>query len=211
MNNNATLRRAAGISFRRACLNIEAVWQRATPADIEAGATWYGDAGRVVADIARLSGDTSETVAAVIAQLSPRTTWSRNIAGAYALCCSGSEMTRADGILRANYTRAAYALMTGRQNADPIATINGPKTRAFARNILGDRTAVTVDIWAARIALDPHWSRGEGYADLGKILDRSGVYTAVANAYRVTAARLGIDPTTLQAATWVVARNGRAA
>lgn len=210
MSNNEILQRAAGTSFRRACLNIEAVWQRATPADVERGAHWYGDAGRVVADIARLSGDTPETVAAVIAQLSPRTTWSRNVAGAYALCCSGKELTRAEGILRANYTRAARALLTGRQNGDPVATINGPKTRAFARNILGDRTAVTVDIWAARIALDPDWSRGDGYDDLGKILGRSGVYNAVANAYRVTAARLGVDPTTLQAATWIVIRNGRA-
>lgn len=211
MSNNSVLQKSAGTSFRRACLNIEAVWRCATPADIERGARWYGDAERIVGDIARLSGDRPETVAAVIAQLSPRTTWSRNVAGAYALCCSGRDMTRADGILRANYVRAARALLTGRQGGDPVATINGPKTRSFARNILGDRSAVTVDIWAARIALDPEWSRGDGYDDLGKILDRSGVYGALANAYRVTAARLGIDATTLQASTWIVIRNGRAA
>lgn len=208
MNANRILQKSAGTSLRRVCLNIESVWQRVTPADLEAGARWYFDAGRVIADIVALTGDSPETVAAVIAQLSPRTTWSRNVAGAYAVCLPG--MMRADGVMTANYARAVKALLTGRQNGDPLATIKGPKARSFALNILGDRTAVTVDIWAARIALDPDWSRGDGCEDLGKILGRSGVYEALAHAYRLTAGRLGIDPTTLQAATWIAARNGRA-
>jgi hypothetical protein len=37
------------------------------------------------------------------------------------------------------------------------------------------------------------------------------VYPAIEHAYRVAAERVGVDPTTMQATTWVVARNGRAA
>jgi hypothetical protein len=206
INNNATMRRVAGISFRRACLNIEAAWNACTPADIEAGARWYGTAAAIVSDVAALSGDTPETVAAVIAEYSPRTTWDRNVAGAYALCIAG---TRAPGLMGANHERAVRALNVGRAGGDPVASVNGPKTNSFARNILGDRTAVTVDVWAARIAMAPDYKRGAGI-DVERALGRAGGYDAVANAYRCVAARLGVDPTTLQAATWVRSRNGRA-
>lgn len=204
-SNNETLRRTAGISFRRACLNIEGVWKLCTPADVESGAHWYDKAGGVVADIVALTGDTRETVAAVIAHDSPRTTWQRNVAGAYALLATGE---KAPGIMAGNHSRAVSAMETGRAGGDPLATIKGPKTRNFAMNILGCRESVTVDAWAARIALKPDWTRGET-ADVERILSRAGAYDAVANAYRVVAARLGIDPTTLQASTWIRARNGR--
>lgn len=205
--NNEVLQRVAGISFRRACLNIEGVWDRCTPSDIESGANWYGAAGAIVQDIGALSGDAPETVASVVAQLSPRTAWDRNVAGAYALCVTGQ---RATGIMHGNYDRAAATMVVGRNGGDPVATINGPKTNAFARNILGDREAVTIDVHAARIALDPNYRRG-GAGDVERIVGRAGAYVALANAYRVVAARIGVDPTTLQAATWIRQRNGRAA
>lgn len=207
MSNNVVLQRVAGISFRRACLNVESVWRRCTPADIESGSRWYGGAEIIVQGIAAASGDTNETVAAVVAQLSPRTTWDRNVMGAWTLCLTGAQ---ASGIMTANYGRAVSTLDAGRAGQDPIATIKGPKTNSFARNILGDRTAVTVDAWACRIALDPDWRRGDS-GDVERMLGRAGTYDAVANAYRVVAARLGIDATTLQASTWIRARNGRAA
>lgn len=204
MTNNATMQRVAGISFRRACLNIESVWRQCTPGDIESGALFYPLAGEMIRDIGRLSGDSPETVASVVAQLSPRTTWARNVAGAYALCVAGE---RHPGIMAGNFDRAVATIEAGRSGLDPIATVKGPKTNSFARNLMGDREAVTIDVWAARIALDPDWRRG---AEPERILAKAGAYTAIANAYRVTAGRLGIEPTTLQAATWVRARNGRA-
>ena len=46
-------------------------------------------------------------------------------------------------------------------------------------------------------------------ADPEKALSRVGVYDAIEHSYRLAAARLGVDPVTVQATTWIVARNGR--
>jgi hypothetical protein len=43
-----------------------------------------------------------------------------------------------------------------------------------------------------------------------KVLTRAGVYQAVAQAYRTAAQRVGVTPSTMQATTWIVARNGKA-
>jgi hypothetical protein len=202
---DAVLRTRTGITLETAVRRILRTFDRATPADIEAGASWYGGAGALVEELARTASVTPAHAAAVVAQLSPRTTWSRNVAGATALLLRGPDSARALGCLGANVGRAVVAL----ESSDPLSTINGPKTGAFARNILGDRDSVTVDVWAARIALSPGWSRGQD--DHGADLSRQDVYDALAHAYRVAARRRGVDPTTCQATSWIVVRNGRAA
>jgi hypothetical protein len=174
---------------------ILATWHRATPADVEAGATWYADAGHHVDTLASLGGISREHAASVISHLSPRTPWSRNVAGAYALVTTGD----APGCLRANVARARAALASD----TPFETFGGPKTRRFARNVAGDRAAVTVDVWAVRVALGTR-------PDAEQCLSRVGVYDALEHAYRLAAQRVGVDPTTMQATTWIVARNGRA-
>ena len=97
--------------------------------------------------------------------------------------------------MSAGFERARKAL----ESDNPLGTFGGPKTRAFARNISGDREAVTVDVWACRVA----------GIDETK-LSRVGVYEAVAQAYRDAASVKGVDPATMQATTWVTARGGRA-
>jgi hypothetical protein len=174
--------------------NILATWEQATAAIREQGAQWYGEAREAAATMAAQSGKSIDVAAAVIAHLSPRTTWARNVAGATSLLLTGE----APGCIGANVERARKAI----DAADPIATINGPKTRAFAANILGDTDAVTVDVWALRVAL------ASKTVD-EKILARKGGYELVAGAYRAAAAEAGVSPATMQAATWVVARNGR--
>lgn len=176
--------------------NILTTWDRATAAQREAGATWYGEAREAALQLAGQAGSTLDTAAAVIAHMSPRTTWSRNVAGAVALMLTGD----APGCIGANVARAQAAI----DSPDPLSTINGPKTRAFAANILGDTDAVTVDVWALRIAC------GSPTVD-EKILSRKGGYATIADAYREAAALVGVSPATMQAATWIVARNGRTA
>jgi hypothetical protein len=172
-------------------------FRRATPADIAAGARWYADGEAFIERLAAQHGLTRETVGAVVSHLSPRTPWARNVEGAVNLLATGS----APGCMGENVKRARKALASD----DPIGTLNGPKTRRFALNLLGDREAVTVDVWAARVAL------GDRADDYELILDRVGAYDAIEHAYRVAARRLGLDPVTVQATTWIVARNGRAA
>lgn len=193
MSHDATLRRS-GTSLEATVKRILRTFDRATPSDIEAGASWYAEAGSI-ADALAHKATSREHAATVLAHLSPRTTWSRNVAGAVSLLTDGTTA----GCMAANVTRARKSLGT----ADPLSTLNGPKTRRFALNILGDRDAVTVDVWAARVAL------GKSTDDPERVLGRKGVYDAIEHAYRLAAARRGVDPTTMQATAWVVARNGR--
>jgi hypothetical protein len=195
MSHNERLQ-TIGESTRKVVDRIVATWNRATAVDVDKGTRWYDEGESLVDDLAAEHRLSRETVAAVIAQLSPRTTWGRNVEGARKLLATGE----APGCLGANVARALVAL----ESADPLATLNGPKVSRFARNLLGDRYAVTVDVWAARVALG---DQGDGE----RVLDRVGVYPAIEHAYRVAAERVGVDPTTMQATTWVVARNGRAA
>jgi hypothetical protein len=194
MSHNERLR-TIGESTRSVSGHILATWERATPADIEAGARWYGSGESLVDELAALHGLSRESVAAVIAHLSPRTTWLRNTTGARSLLATDT----APGCLSANVSRALAAL----ESDTPLATLNGPKTARFALNLLGDRTAVTVDVWAVRVAL-------RGREDAEQVLGRVGMYGAIEYAYQLAAHRAGVDPTTMQATTWIVARGGRA-
>lgn len=198
----STLDRSPNASLQRIGTNVGATvarilrtFDRATSSDVEAGATWYADAGSIADTLTDKAGS-REHAATVLAHLSPRTTWARNVAGAVSLLTDGTT----SGCIASNVDRARASLQT----SDPIATLNGPKTRRFALNILGDREAVTVDVWAARVALGT--SSDDPERDLGRV----GVYDAIEHAYRLAARKRGVDPTTMQATTWIVARNGRA-
>lgn len=189
---DARLRKAGLPAVETLTRRILAVFDRATKSDVEAGATWYDEAQDLAANLGRTSGHGLEAAAAVISHLSPRTTWTRNVAGAIALLTYGE---RADGVIGANFDRAYTSL----ESDDPESTFGGPKTLRFYRNIIGDTEAVTVDVWAARVA-------GVDEALLGRV----GVYDAVEAAYQRAARKRGVTPSTMQATTWVVARNGRA-
>jgi hypothetical protein len=192
MTHSAVLKRAEFPTIDTLVRRILKVWGRATASDIEAGARWYDEAGQIATGLA--NGDVSiEQAAAVIAALSPRTSWTRNVAGATALVNQGPTAARRLGCLARNVETAQRAKRTG------LAAINGPKTSRFALNILGDREAVTVDVWACRVA-------GVDETKLGRV----GVYDAIEHAYRLAARRVGVDPAAMQATTWIVARGGRA-
>lgn len=195
MSHNERLQAVTGESTATIVNRILRVWQAARPADVEAGARWYAAGSAFIDELGAATGYSREHVAAVAAHLSPRTTWQRNLQGARDLL-TGTVPTYC---IAANVQRAQRAL----QAAEPLKTINGPKTRRFALNLLGEDDAVTVDVWAARIALGDR-------EDAEALLSRVGVYDALEHAYRLAARRVGVSPSAMQATTWVVARNGRA-
>lgn len=192
MSHDTVARSVFGVSHRTIVERIVRTFDRATSADIEAGARWYDEAGELAAELS--GGEVSRAHAAVvIAHMSPRTTWTRNVLGARTLLATGGQYP---GIMGDLFQRAEASLTY----VDPFESFGkgAPKTMNFARNIYGDREAVTVDVWAMRVA------------DLDEtLLSRKGAYDAVAHAYRVAARRRGVDPATMQATTWIVARNGR--
>jgi hypothetical protein len=193
MSHDQTIRKVYGITLETAVRRIVRTFERASASDIEAGARWYDEAGDLAVDLAAHHGHTVEQTASVIAALSPRTTWARNVAGA-ALLVEHDEVL--PGLIGRNVETARRALTDGYYVFGPTA----PKTGRFARNIAGDRESVTVDVWAARVV---------GVDE--DLLSRKGAYDAIEHAYRLAARRLGVDPATAQATTWIVARNGRAA
>lgn len=196
---DAVLRARAGTTRRATVARILRTWDAATPATVAAGAAWYPDARNECASLALGTRYPLETVINVVAQLSPRTPWTRNMAGAvFLLTAELPSEGRMPGILLANFERAYYTLQKG-------IPLRGPKVRAFAANISGDVDAVTIDVWAARVAL------GANTADpLDLILDRAGVYAALADCYRAAARARGVDPRVMQSTCWIQARNGRA-
>lgn len=191
MSHDATARKVFGVTHRTIVARILRTFDRATSSDVEQGARWYDEAGDLAATLAARHGYSVEQTSAVIAALSPRTTWARNVAGAVLLIGEDEVLP---GLIGRNVDTAREALAYG------FDALNGPKTSRFARNIAGDRESVTVDVWAARVA------------DLDEdLLSRKGAYDAVEHAYQSAARQRGVDPATMQATTWIVARNGRAA
>lgn len=169
---------------------VSAVLSAASAAERRAGREWYAtarEAARVIAAEADISVDTA---AGIIAAWSPRAQWADNLSRARR--CARGEHVPGLGRSRA----AAERIRAGEH---PLEVLRGPKTRSFYRNIVGDPTAITVDIWAARAA---GWSGRETFT--------AAQYAAISEAYRRAAAAHRLEPSTAQAIAWVATR-GRAA
>lgn len=165
----------------------------ATPEEWRQGAEWYPNAMREALAL----GIGLEHGAAVIAATSPRTYWAQNLEHARAIV-SGDDIPA--GSLHTNDVRGRHALYAGLAGLG-----NGPKVNAFARNIMGEYTPVTVDTWAIRALV--------GDSDMGitndALLKRMGGYEWASAAYRTAAGILSTPPAVLQAVVWVAIR-GRA-
>lgn len=172
--------------------NIRAIYALATDADRAAGAAWYPTAYRMADAIAATTGAPTDRVAAAIAALSPRNPWRWNVqdAAAFAVAAAtGAPMPTAT-TFRSNAVRA-WQFLTGATDWRSSAL----KVRSFVANICGDPNAVTVDVWAVRVATNGAESEVRTDAH----------YRAIAGAYQAVAAELGIAPRDLQAITWLVA------
>jgi hypothetical protein len=195
----------AGSGLRAGSITARIVraYRAASPEMTAAGRAWYPLAGSIAADISTSTGERVDTVAAVIAALSPQTRWSTNVAAAQAIC--DGNRTRYPSMLGDNHLRALNVL--GRDNpADGLG--KGPKVHAFYENILGDPDAVTIDSWAVRAAVSPVMLSHTGVG-MDSFLKRKNVYSDLANCYRAASLIVGEQPATLQAIVWCAIR-GRA-
>jgi hypothetical protein len=182
----------------RLARNIIATFDAATPAERAEGRAWYATARQVAES---LDPQDVKRAAAVIAVLSPRVSWDRNVtmaADAYAgrpLAC-----------LKAN-AHKAEAIVSG---GDPEEYVKGDKVRAFWRAIVNpsDARAIVIDRHAIDVAF------GEVMDDdrRGKVLGRQGAYAEVADRYVYAAELLNerldtdLTPVQVQATTWVTWR-----
>jgi hypothetical protein len=171
-------------------------YRAASPAVVAAGQTWY----RTAQDAAvALDPSNPARAAGVIAALSPRAQWRVNLAWAAAMITAAD---RGDSVPPAVHTTEmrgqAWRIARGE---DAALVLRGPKVSRFYRAIMGDASAVTVDVWAARAA-------GVSMADGNAVGVRA--YRLIESAYVRAAAIVGEDPAALQAIVWVQVR-GRAA
>jgi len=178
------------LTFDDAVRNIVTTFRRADADQRGRGAAWYDEAhalARAVdpTDIRRAAG--------VIAALSPRMPWGRNV--------TLTLQAYADGVA----TGAPFAAQATRilQGEDFATVLRGPKTRAFAETIADPSAAA--DVVVDRHAVSVLLGRNSTDADTAR-LDRKGVYRACADAYVAAGRILGVSPTVVQATTWVVWR-----
>lgn len=174
--------------------NLRSILADATPEHFAQGVSWYADAQAFAATLATFTDGDMERASGVIAAHSPRTFWGSNKQAALATV-RGLPMP--SGTLGSNTMRAERVLTMGWDGLG-----NGPKVRAFAANVNGDLSQVTVDVWAYRAAM--------GDVDAPeRWLARRGAYDEIARAYAAVATENGLDPAVLQAIIWCAIR-GRA-
>ncbi len=167
-------------------------YREAPAPTVKAGLSWYSDAHAVAAS---LDPSNPHRAAGVIAALSPRIQWARNLELAAHVYATDGEAT---GTLGAS-CRAAAAIYAG---ADPLSVLNGPKVRSFYALIADptDADTVCVDRHAIDIALGV---RMTGAARGAYVLGRDGLYDRCARAYRRAAEVLAHTPAQVQAVTWL--------
>lgn len=174
--------------------HIVATVRDAQPGLLELGRDWYPAAHAAAETLSAGTPYTVRQCADVIAALSPRNPWAKNLehaATAVDAHRAGRPMPTVG--LRQNM-RWAWAILNGATLED---VCKGPKVRTFARAIMGDTDAVVVDVWAARAA------------GLERTTFTPNQYAAAVDAYRAAAAILALTPRETQACAWVAIR-GRA-
>jgi acyl-homoserine lactone acylase PvdQ len=162
---------------------------KATPADIEAAKAWYSEASELALSLTAIDPDMSfDQAACVIAALSIRQTWKKNVE--YAILFALGETPPVMG--------AIVNILDNIMGADdPYSAMNGDKTNSFARNIAGDMEAVTLDVWMIRAA----------GMDSTKSLNKTQ-YREMSAILKDEALEYGMLPAVFQALVWIVIRGG---
>jgi hypothetical protein len=164
----------------------------------EAGRRWYPAAELEVERLAGAAGLGLEGAAGIIAALSPRQHWTVNLAQAsrLALAAARGDLEPPRVAFGAN-RRKAWQIAAG---AEPLEVLGGPKVRSFYRALLGDREAVTVDVWAALAAEGCKRRSPEGRR-----------YLELEASYRLAARYCDERPRELQAIIWLAVRGDKPA
>ena len=181
--------------------NLLGLWEQALDFEVEQGVEWYHDARKICTAYAKVCGMDVDLFAAIVAAVSPRTAWEKNISLAVDIVSAWlSGWTLEDalgniGTLGMNVKRA-WEILT---NRNPDDALKGPKIRSFWRNIIRpDWDGVTVDTWAYRACLGDPFAAVSTF-DIMAYLDMQA-------AYQSAAVVVGLKPHEFQAVVWVVIR-----
>lgn len=185
--------------------NILDVYAHATDSEVISGKYWYSSANAICWGLDPVM---PIRAAGVIAALSPRLHWDKNVAYArLAYNLKGYDITDiVNDTPGGNYLpvmkNSAIKAMAIVNGAHPRDILGGPKTKAFWDNISRpwDSAAVTVDKHAFDIAMNER----TGYHTAAF---NAKTYGIVAEAYRLAANELDLIPHQVQAITWEAWRN----
>jgi hypothetical protein len=180
-------------TFERYVSNIILRYGQANTEQKIAGERWYTTANQLAYMI---SGGDVVKGAGVLAALSANKSWTENVKLARRAFANGSP----SGHTRVQLEKARK-IMEGEFDSSPLDVLgNGEKTRNFFECIVDPKhpSAVCIDRHAHDVAV------GEIYGNDDRGLSAKGRYELLARAYREAARRLGTNPATVQAVTWVV-------
>ena len=182
------------------------MYEAASEEEKREGAEWYGKANKVAYKIGHevdpycngLVPDAIDKIrcgAGILAALSPRMPWPRNVE--LGMAVSEGKDIKALGMS----IRKVKRIVDGE---DPGEVVKGPKEFAFFLNIAyaGQCDAVTIDTHALAI----YMGRKVNSKMYGR-LSRKGEYARIERAYQRAAKEVGVPVSTMQATTWVAWRN----
>lgn len=190
-------------------INAEAilsVYKLATVAEQQHGITWYPQARSIAQGIADRYGIHEAEAIGVMAALSPRNRWERNVIDAEnlvaAFVAGGAEAAEAVKVCTfgKNKTKAVRILQAGvLTDADVLAILSGPKLREFYSCIRG----------LAEVCIDGHaysiWTGGRiPLAEVPSIGVK--IRRQIKADYTAAADQVGVTPSAMQAITWVAWR-----
>jgi len=190
--------------------NILAVFFQASESEVQEGKSWYAsafDTCRAISLRYDLPGGI-DTVAAVIAALSPNNRWNRNVRDAEALIRVYTLGGEIDALKVSSYSQNKEKAIRILKGEAPLDVLGGNKVRAFYECIAdGNSRAVCVDGHAYSI-----WSgRRVTTTKTPKISDK--LYAAIAEDYHRAASVITsvtgtcYSASQVQAITWVTWRN----
>jgi len=186
--------------------NIKAIHALASAAEIADGMAWYGIAKSIAIVIAEDYGIPANQAIGVLAALSPRNKWTRNVVDCEALVSAyvagGAEQALETKVCTfgANKAKAVRILESGLETLPTaLEILSGPKLREFASCIAGlDDCCIDGHAWCiwqgSRVTL----------ADVPSIGVK--LRKEIKADYAQAAADLGLRASELQAITWVTWR-----
>jgi len=186
--------------------NIKAIHQLATLTEQQDGISWYPAAKAIAVKLAERYSIPAAQAVGVIAALSPRNRWERNIQDADALIAAyvagGAEQAQLTKVCTfgANKAKAIKILESGLETLPTaLDVLSGPKLREFASCIAG----------LADVCIDGHafciWAANRtGLKDVPAIGVK--LRREIKADYATAADELGMTAAALQAITWVTWR-----
>lgn len=178
--------------------NLGKVYRLATAEDLAAGIEWYPKANGIIREWAGHYRYSVDTTACVVAALSPQLEWTRNLVIADDVLAGRNPSI--GGVLHSNLRKAerlreedwkTERLSIGGRMLEVFP--GGPKVNAFANNLAGDLSYVTVDTHAAQAGLnDP----------LAVVRLAWTQYRIFAACYADAADKAGRQPAEFQAIVW---------